>query len=329
MINFRFHIVSLTAAFLAFTVGLLLGTNFLADASKDYLEGRIDNFADQLKKEKSTNSQLKKQLSSLEGENRDLDQQIGERLFPGLMRGEPVLVVAPRGLSGDPNPVDRVSQSLQQANAAPVGTWWLTDRLVLDNDDEVADLAAILGANSTDPAVLRQQLADQLAAVLGAAIDTGATSRGGNAEPNLLARLHEAGFVDYDLPDGAGGDTVQLPQSGLRVVVVTGQGATLADGGVLFPMLKKVAADGPVPVVVSQTPVTTEDVNASPTEPLVTALRHDNGTKGSISTVDDMDRVSGRIATVLALHDAKPGSPSIGHYGLRDDAQRLLPALRE
>ena len=32
MINFRFHLVSLTAVFLALGVGLLLGTTFLDDA---------------------------------------------------------------------------------------------------------------------------------------------------------------------------------------------------------------------------------------------------------------------------------------------------------
>jgi hypothetical protein len=334
MINFRFHIVSLTAAFLAFAVGLLLGTNFLADASKDYLENRIDDFAQRLKDEKATNSRLKQQFNSLQNEDRDLDQQLGERLFPGVLRSEPVLVIAPRGLSGDPNPVDRVSDSLLQASADPVGVWWLTDRLKLDDDGEVTDLAAILGASTTKPDDLRKDLAKQLADVVSGSTDAGPSTtsiRGSSseAEPELLSRLHDAGFVDYDMPKNVKGDNVQLPISGLRVVVITGQGAAVPDNEVLYPMLQRMASDGPVPVVVSQTPLISDDANAAPTEPLVTALRHDGNLKGRITTVDDLDRVSGRIATVLALQDATPGSPTVGHFGLRDDAQRLLPEITE
>jgi hypothetical protein len=332
MINFRFHIVSLTAAFLAFTVGLLLGTNFLADYSKNYLEHRIDDFSDRLKSEKSTNSRLKRDLGSLEKENKNLDQQIGERLFPGLLKNDPVLVIAPRGLSGDPSPVDRVTDALQQAAADEVGVWWLTDRLALDDGDEITDLAGILGSSSNKPDELRKDLADQMASVLAGVtgpMSTNPSAPKGSREPELLKRLREGGFVDYDPPEDSSEDAVLLPASGLRVAMVTGQGAAVSDDLVMFPMLQAIAADGPVPVVVAQTPVTSDDANASPTEPLVTALRHEGKVKDRITTVDDLDRVAGRIATVLALSDAEPGSPKVGHYGLRDDAQRLIPEIPE
>ena len=40
MINFRFHIVSLTAVFLALGIGLMLGTTFLDTATVDSLRER-------------------------------------------------------------------------------------------------------------------------------------------------------------------------------------------------------------------------------------------------------------------------------------------------
>jgi len=326
MINFRFHIISLTAAFLAFTVGLLLGTNFLADASKDYLQNQIDSFANRLSDEKATNRELKGQIDSLEDEDKALDPQIGERLFTGLLQSDPVLIIAPRGLTGDPNPVDRVTQTLLQASAQPLGVWWLTDRLVLDDDEEVTDLSTALGVTTTDPDALRQELADQLGEALITAV-AAASGDGGNAEPALLAKLHEAGFVDYQMPEGSDDEVIRLPANGLRISVVTGDGAVIPDEDVLQPTLEALAADGPVPVVVSETPVEAEDSNADPTEPLVTAIRQDGDLRTRISTVDDMDRVSGRVATVLALDDAKPGAPVIGQYGMRVDASRLLPTL--
>jgi hypothetical protein len=332
MINFRFHIVSITAIFLAFAIGLVLGTNFLADASKDFLERRIEDFNDRLNDADARNDELSAQISALENEDEQLDEEVGERLFTGLLDADPVLVIAPRGLTGEPGPVDRVNQSLDQADADALGVWWLTDRLALDDEDEVNDLAAALDVAATDAATLRQDLSTRLADVLAGSTDAPASDGDvGNAEePSLLARLVESGFVDYELPEGSDEDVVQLPASDLRVSVVTGRGASVPNDEVLLPMLQALADEGPVPVVVSETPATADDVDDGEVpEPLVAQIRGDGTLRERITTVDDMEQVSGRIATVLALQDVVPGGPRIGQYGLRDDAQRLLPAPPE
>ena len=75
MINFRFHIISLTAVFLSFAVGLVLGTNFLADASKDYLSERLDDLEHLLNNEQADNDDLRAQVGSLESEDDQLDDQ--------------------------------------------------------------------------------------------------------------------------------------------------------------------------------------------------------------------------------------------------------------
>lgn len=334
MINFRFHIISLTAVFLAFAIGLVLGTNFLADASQKYLQRRIDDFADLLNDAKATNEEQAAELDSFQSENKQLDEEVGERLFTGQLSSEPVLVVAPRGVQGDPNPVERVLESLEQADAETAGVWWLTDRLVLDDDDEVAELGTILGLADTDPAALRTTLGARLAEVLTASIDGGDVPGPGLAaaqsEPELLVQLVEAGFVDYQLPDGVDEETVLLPSSGLRVVTVTGQGAVLTGDQVLLPMLSGLTAETPAPVVVAETPINPDDdPETDEVEPLVGQIRADTDLRERISTVDDLDRAAGRIATVLAVADADPGAPTIGHYGLRTDADRLLPAPAE
>lgn len=333
MINFRFHIVSITAIFLAFAIGLVLGTNFLADASKDYLQGQIDNFSDRLNDQRGVNEELQNHISNLEDEDEQLDPEVGERLFSGQLEAAPVLVIAPRGLEGDPGPVERVTESLTQADADALGVWWLTDRLVLDDDEEVADLAAALDVATTDADTLRQDLSTRLADVLAGAIDAPTTDGdiGNGVEPALLTRLHEAGFVDYELPEGSDEDVVALPPSGVRISVVTGRGAALPDDRIVLPMLRALADEAPVPVVVSEVPVTAADVDEGDEvpEPLVAQIRGDNSLNERLTTVDDLDRVSGRVATVLALNDAEPGDPTVGQYGLRDDAQRLLPAPPE
>jgi hypothetical protein len=340
MINFRFHIVSLTAVFLAFAIGLVLGTSFLDDASERLLERQLDDLDTNLNEARAENADLDDQLASLRDEDEALDQQLGARLFAGQLTGVPVLVVSTRGVETEL--VQRVQTAVNEADGDLLGVWWFTDRLVLDDDDEVADLGTALDLASEDPDALRSTLAGRVSDVMFAATDAPGADQvgegfdtgdgGGSGEPTLLARLHDAGFVDYELPEDSDTDVVELPASGLRIVVVSGQGAALADTDVMVPLLTDLAGDGPVPVVVSAaTPTETEDEDPLPpgaVDPLVAAVRGDDTLKDRMSTVDDLERVAGRIATLLALHDATPGAEP-GHYGMGDAAQRVLPAPPE
>jgi hypothetical protein len=340
MVNFRYHLVSLTAVFLALGVGLLLGTTFLDDALEDQLRSDLEELEDDLDRAGERNSELRRQLDAFEEEAGGLDEQLGARLFDGQLLGQPVLVVAPRGI--DEGLVERVTTALDQADADLMGTWWLTDRLALDDDDEVAQLAEALDLSTDDTGRLRNSLATQLADVLYGAIDlpsdSGSGTRGGvgagqaeqaaPAEPELLARLREAEFVDYDVPEG-GGDVVRLPASGLRIVVVSGPDASVPLGDALMPVLTDLTTEGqPAPVVAvepSRVPEDEVDGDAPPAERLVDVIRDDGDLSKYVSTVDDLDRVAGRVATVLALVDAQPGAPRIGHYGTEDGTELLPP----
>ena len=339
MINFRFHLVSLTAVFLALGVGLLLGTTFLDDALEDQLKGDLEELEHDLDRVGERNAELRRQIDTFEEEAGGLDEQLGARLFDGQLRGQPVLVMAPRGI--DEGLVERVTTALDQADADVMGTWWLTDRLLLDDDDEVAALAEALDLSTDDTGRLRNSLATQLADVLYGAIDLPANSGSAGAgvgaglvplaapaEPELLARLREAEFVDYDVPDG-GGDVVRLPASGLRIVVVSGPDASVPLGDALMPVLTDLTSDDqPAPVVAvepSRVPEDQVDGDDPPAERLVDVIRDDGDLSQYVSTVDDLDRVSGRVATVLALVDAQPGAPRIGHYGTEDGTELLPP----
>jgi Copper transport outer membrane protein, MctB len=340
MINFRYHLVSLTAVFLALGVGLLLGTTFLDDVLEDQLRSDLEELEHDLDRAGERNSELRQQLDAFEDEAGGLDEQLGARLFDGQLLGQPVLVVAPRGI--DEALVERVTTALDQADADVMGTWWLTDRLLLDDDDEVAQLAEALDLSTDDVGRLRNNMATQLADVLygaidlpatsdaagaGAAVGTGQAQPAAPAEPELLARLREAEFIDYDVPDGEG-DVVRLPASGLRIVVVSGPDASVPLGDALMPVLSDLTSDDqPAPVVaVEPSRVPDEQVDGDdPPERLVDVIRDDGDLSQYVSTVDDLDRVSGRVATVLALVDAQPGAPRIGHYGTEDGTELLPP----
>jgi Copper transport outer membrane protein, MctB len=331
MINFRFHIVSLTAVLLALGIGLVLGTTFLDDATINGLERQLDGLEHDLDRAQARNDDQQRQLGGFEDEASLLDEQLGERLYADELAGDPVLVVSTQGV--DQQWVDGVLASLTQANAELVGVWWLTERLALDDESEVGDLAAALQLSTDDSDRLGRNVAVQLADVLYGAADVASDGvppvdppQTAPAEPALLARLRAAGFVEYQLLDGADGDVVRLPASDLRIVVVDGPNASVAPDDILIPVLGDLTADGPMPVVATQpTPATGDEVDEASQPQLVSAVRDDDGLSQRLSTVDNLDRVSGRVATLLATVDAVPGDPTIGRYGDGDGADRLLP----
>jgi len=331
MINFRFHIVSLTAVLLALGIGLVLGTTFLDDALEEALKGQLDDLQADLRHAQQRNDNLQGQLDAYEEEAAAMGSDLGERLYRGQLAGDPVLVVSTRGVEEEW--VDNVMQSLAQADANLVGVWWLTDRLALDDDSEVEDLAQALETETDDTDRLERSLAERLAdAMFGASDGTGEppgaaaeSPASALAEPALLSRLHEAGFIDYQMPEGVDGDVVLLPPSGLRIVVVDGPDAAIPASQVLQPVLSDLTEDGPVSVVAVQPQVRPEDQSEDAPPLLVSLVRGDDQLKERLSTVDNVNRVPGRVAMVLATVDAAPGGPVIGHYGTGDGASDLLP----
>ena len=332
MINFRFHIVSLTAVLLALGIGLVLGTTFLDDATINGLKSQLDGLEHDLDNAQARNDAQQSRLDAFEDETEQLDEQLGERLYEGQLESEPVLVVSTQGV--DQAWVDGVMRSLGQADAEVLGVWWLTDRLVLDDDSERSDLSSALELGTDDADRLRDSLAGHLGGVLFGAV--GGSDEPGvagptptsPAEPALLARLRDAGFVQYQMPDGADGDVVRLPAAGLRIVVVDGPDAAVPVDDVLVPVLADLTADGPMPAVTTQPTVRTgDDIDGTREPQLVAAIRDDDTLRDRVTTVDNLDTVAGRAATVLATVDAVPGSPTVGRYGTGDGADRLLPPV--
>jgi hypothetical protein len=107
--------------------------------------------------------------------------------------------------------------------------------------------------------------------------------------------------------------------------VVDGPGAAIPASHVLQPVLSDLTEDGPVSVVAVQPEVRPEDQTDDAPPLLVSLVRGDDQLKERLSTVDNINRVSGRVSTVLATVDAAPGAPVIGHYGMGDGASQEIP----
>lgn len=163
MINLRYHIVSLTAVFLAMGIGLALGSTFLERATVDNFDGQLDSLQTRLEDREDRIGALEDRVDRQEVLDAALDEQAAG-LLAGRLDGVPVVVLSARGV--EEADVRAAVQTLVVASADVQGMWWLTDRWALDDDGEVSDLAELLDEDSTDPSRLRRTAIDALAGEL-------------------------------------------------------------------------------------------------------------------------------------------------------------------
>ncbi|MFA9563444.1 MAG: copper transporter [Acidimicrobiales bacterium] len=153
MINLRYHIVSITAVFLALGIGVAMGSTLIQRATIDTLENRLDDQKQRLEETDAENQQLEADLAARD----QLDSQFGAQATEQLLRGRldqvPVMIFAAEGI--DEAGLDGVKRSIVNAGADFRGTFRTTERLALETEDDIADLAVVLDNPSSDPDELR------------------------------------------------------------------------------------------------------------------------------------------------------------------------------
>jgi hypothetical protein len=348
MLNFRFHVVSLVAVFLALAIGIIMGSTVIDRALVDTLEDQQASLRGTLDDLTEENASLRRELDDLREGSERLASEGGERLLADTLADVPVLVVAVRGV--DTAVLDDLVELLDTAGAVDQGTLWLTDRLLVDDEGELADLAEALGVRegSASGQELRTATVQQVAAAIRGAVDEGdgttadgqapvgdgtgvSAGSGAGAALGVLLELRGAGFVEYDAPDGGPDDVADLAVAGTRVVLVSGATAEVPDVDLAVPLARALVARGGAdePAVGLLAAEAVPPVDADPeAEPpaqaaFVGVLREDD-VGDRLSTVDNLDAFAGRLAAVVAIQDL--GAGRRGHYGVGPGAQRLVPA---
>jgi hypothetical protein len=318
VINFRFHIISLIAVFLALGIGIILGTAVIDRAVVDRLERQQSSLRSDIDEVRSTNRQLEQELDDERDVASRLADEGSQRLLSGTLVDTPVLLLATRGAESEG--LDDLVTLLGRANAELLGTLWLTDRFVLDDDDEVRELAAALAVEEDDVADLRSIALSRIAVALRPVPSVGASDESDTTIPNL----RQAGFLDFDSAPGGNADEVPVMTRGTRLVLFSGRGADVPDRQLMLPLTRAVVAPREDREAIGVLAVG----SAPPAEPaddtFIVPIREDESLDGKLSTVDDIDDFSGRLATVLALVDLGVGR--VGDFGRGPGAQQLLPA---
>ena len=312
MINFRYHVVSLTAVFLALAIGLVVGTAALNGPVADSLKNTVTAL-------RKDNQQLRDTVGSLQEEvNREEDFAVEAApiLLDGKLTGRRILIVAlPRGQEH----ADGVIDMLKMAGATVIGRIDLQDKFV--NPDSNTDLlglvaraaqrsvpAAGLPGNSNGVETASAQLATALLDRPGLVADA--------TEPDrraVLTAYSSNGFLVVDDKVTGSADTV---------VVVSGPAHVDGDSAAKDRATVTMVAqfDKAAPLVVAG--------NGAGDGNLVAAVRADATLAKTISTVDNANTSQGQVVTALAMIE-QVRQDQAGQYGLGAGATSLMPKLVE
>ncbi|HYT09270.1 MAG TPA: copper transporter [Mycobacteriales bacterium] len=307
MIDFRYHIVSLVAVFLALALGVLLGTTQLNGAVLDDLRGQVRGLTDDKR-------DLQSDLQALRGQTRSDDAvaaSLTPKLVAGALRDAKVVLVATAQASGATT--DGVQKVLERAGARVTGRVQLTD----DYSDprRAADVKSFVTGGG-QPAGFQLPESDDAGVLSGALLSYALLgSKSGDPEPATTSEVL-SGFASLQMLRV---DSPQVGAADLAVVVASGR-VTGADPQARVRTLSELvsaldrAGRGALVAGTSA---------AAATDGLVAAVRADRGLSSAVSTVDDADRPVGQVAAVFAL--AQQSAGRTGQYGTASGADAAFP----
>jgi hypothetical protein len=278
----RYHAASLAAVFLALAIGILIGVGFGDNVLSDTKKDLEASLTGDLEAARSRSDQLAGELSRSD----EFEHRVYPVLVRGKLRGQRIGVLA---LGGLPDDLSRaIEDSLQPTGGQLVAVG------VVSEPPDLGSLASLLSDTRLGDLDTDSDTVEALGKGVGRQFVLGGT---------LLDR------VSSRLLSRASGDLGGLDS----VIVVRQQPSELdpeaktATGRLESGLLDGIVATGARAV----------GVEGSETDPSSISFfsSHD------LSTVDDLDFVSGQVAMVYGLLGAE------GNFGVKDTADRLLPDL--
>jgi hypothetical protein len=344
MVDFKYHVVSIVAVFLALAVGIVLGTNVL---SGDVLKNLKAQTSDLRKEAQDLRTQNDAQLAQVNAAGA-FAQAVEPLAVAGRLAGRSVVVIMLP--TAQKTVRDDAAQALTDAGATVTGEIDISATFVdptqsdalgnlvtsLTGSAEPLDVPSASAPASPDAAGRAATLLASSLVGTGAAAPTAfAPAQGlepspdasasppvpiGSSAPTLdvtstesLAGLQKAGFIKID----------QAPTGHADFAVIIAPGApakpdasTASSNAALLELVAAFPAAGGATVVAAPS-------GSAGTGGVLAAIRGSSAVSKSVSSVDDVDAAPGQIATVLALQAG--GLGQIGQYGTGPGAQGPLP----
>ncbi len=309
MIDFRYHLVSLIAVFLAVALGIIIGTTALNEPILADIENQVADLEQDKRALEDRTQQLQTQVDTADA----FGTTVAPALVDGTLAGRTVLLVS-ASEEVAPETVEQVTALVGEAGGSVSG-------------------AISLRPEYSDPSTASSLQSYATGGGLPAGIELPATNDAGQLTGGLV------GQVLMRSPDGAptDGSAVSSVLSGLTALDVLSQDSDTvapadyaivltagADDGddaaerneSLVELVSALDAAGSGAVVAGDTASAGENG-------LVGVIRADPTVSAAISTVDNVGTAAGRISTILAL--GSEGQGTSGKYGTGEDTQPVPP----
>jgi len=288
-IDYRYHIGSLVAIFLALLLGILIGIGLVGNPQE--LDRLVSELKEDYRKVSETKDARIAELNESEREAAMLTRETVAAVIARRLQGKRIAIVVDHDFGDDPTP-DVLRGTLKAAGATIVSTTVITRNFV------------------TLPPKVKQRVQQRLNLYL---------------PPGVYVRTVIAETIAQDLARGRRPLILELQSSGLLksaadsdyssrpdIVLVVGGAVDphdIAPERIDLPLIKKLVELG----------VRVVGVEAKGAAVSVIPLYKAAG----IPTVDNADTAAGRLSTVILLAGAD------GHYGLKDTADSFIPPISQ
>lgn len=324
MVDFRYHLVSIVAVFLALAVGIVLGSTELRGTAYNLLDRASSALSAKLSAAESQNSVLQRQVAGATA----FAQANEPTLLAHLLQGRQVVLVTEPGAPN--NVVTGMKTALGDAGATVSGQVAMQSTFFDSNTSTLSLLDQLTAQLTPSGTTLSNgtpaQQAGQLlaSAVLPAGARSGgsggvSSSSGGQSGTahTILSGYSAAGFLTVS-GHPASGATLAVVVTGSATQQGSPSASPSATGGqALVSLAGRLATASRATVVVGST---AESGSGSD----IASLRS-SSVANQASTVDDADTVDGQIVAVQALAGQLTGHKPAS-YGTQSDAGAVGPS---
>ncbi len=330
MIDFRYHLVSIVAVFLALAIGIVLGAAELQGPAYNILNrttGKLQTELDQTRGQLAT-------AQAQDGEGESYAQAVEPAVLRDLLSGQRILIVTEPGAQS--SVISGISAAAIDAGATITGEIALQPKF-FDTSDTTQDslnqtnldVAQSADLSLASSGSYQQQAAQVIASeILVKSVKSAAAASGGSTSSSspatganqdtdaqtMLAAYATSGFLNT---------TGQPSTQATLAVVVTPQTAP-SDGSadaldeVLPPLVQELAK------MSAGTVVAGSSAGSGAGSPI--AVLRSNNVANQVSTVDDADLASGQSVVIQALAIALSGGKAAS-YGFADNgASAVAPS---
>ncbi|GID29986.1 copper transporter [Paractinoplanes brasiliensis] len=313
MINFRYHVVSLTAVFLALAIGLVVGTAALNGPLADNLKSQITALNKDLSNKRDEINQYRDEINR----SQEFATEIAPTVLNGKLAGRKLAVLA---LPGTDQYADKVISMLTVAGATITAKVTVQDKFF---DPAVGLELLDLASETSQPTISTSELPVN---------SDGVETASAQLALALLQRPTLAGAPPATQPAPGDVTAVLTAYSKASYIEVDDKATGGAEATVMItgaPAVDKDAAKKAQSLVTMATQFSNErrlviagvgvgDGN------VISAVRGDPTLVKKISTVDNASTADGQVAAAMATVE-RVADDKTGHYGLAAGAASLVP----